>query len=192
MSGSGEMMRALKEELRRQILKKRSGLSREYCVQADKDILKRLLSVPAYRKAKVVFTYVSREDETDTRQFINHALAEGKIVAVPGCQGAGLMKAYRICRMEDLEEGAYHILEPKDFCQEVEQEDIDLAVVPCVTCSRQGRRLGYGGGYYDRYLSSTGAFRAALCREQLICDMIPTDIYDCVMDLVITEKNIWS
>lgn len=191
MSRPGKMMSAVKEELRRQLLKARSCLPKDYCAQADSDILKRLLKISAYKKAKVIFTYVSRAEETDTRRFISRALDEGKIVAVPRCREAGVMKAYRIQGLEDLEEGAYHILEPRDFCREIMPEDIDLAVVPCVSCSRGGERLGYGGGYYDRYLALCRALRVALCRERLVCDMIPADIYDCAMDFVITEKNIW-
>lgn len=191
MSRSGKMMTALKEELRKQMLKKRSGLAREYSAAADQAILKRLFEMPAYRKAKAVFTYVSKDGETDTRELIEHGLAQGKTVAVPRCTGEGLMKAYRIYGMEDLEEGHYRILEPKTSCQEIQPESIDLAVVPCVSCGYDGRRLGYGGGYYDRYLTLTPALRVALCREQLMCDMIPSEIYDCAMDLVITEKGIW-
>lgn len=192
MSGPGEMIWALKKELRREILEKRSNLPEEYCAQADKDILERLLKLLSGRKDQVIFTYVSRAGEPDTRRFIDRALAGGKTIAVPRCQGPGIMKACRILGPEDLEEGAYHILEPKDFCQEIKPEEIDLAVVPCVSCSRSGRRLGYGGGYYDRYLSVSRAFRVALCRERLMCDRIPAGVYDCDMNLVITEENMWS
>lgn len=189
MSGPGEIMTEIKAELRKRLLETRSGLSKRYCQEADKAILERLLAQPVYRRAQVIFTYVSTEAETDTKNLIRLALASGKTVAVPKCAEKGMMKAIRIAGLEDLERGAYNLLEPKARCQEMEPQDIDLAVVPCVSCSRQGARLGYGGGYYDRYLTLTPAFRAVLCREQLICDTIPTTPFDCPMDLVITEKD---
>ena len=189
MSGPGKIMTELKAELRKRLLKARSGLSKKYCQQADRAILEKLLAQPVYRRAKVIFTYVSTEAEIDTGHLIRLALAAGKTVAVPKCTEKGMMKALKITGFKDLEKGARDILEPKAHCQEIEPQDIDLAVVPCVSCSRQGARLGYGGGYYDRYLTLTSAFRAVLCREQLICDTIPTTPFDCWMDLVITEKD---
>lgn len=189
MSGPGKIMTEIKGELRKQLLKTRSGLTKSYCQQADRAILERLLAQPVYRQARVIFTYVSTEAETDTRRLISLALAAKKTVAVPKCTGKGMMKACRITGLEDLEKGAYNILEPRDYCEELEPDQIDLAVVPCVSCSRDGARLGYGGGYYDRYLTLTPAFRASLCREQLISNAIPTAPFDCRMDLVITEKD---
>lgn len=179
-----------KKDLRRQMLDRRDKLEREYCIRADQMIFHRLTKEPVYEAAGVIFVYVSTEKETDTRKILADAFGKGKTVAVPRCVGRGIMRAYEIRGPKDLRKGLFQILEPGDNCREVKPEEIDLAVVPCVSCSPDGARLGYGGGYYDRYLSGLRAVRAAVCREKLICDSIPTEPYDCFMDLVITEKRI--
>jgi len=179
-----------KAYIRKQMLEKRAGLEADYCLEADKAILKRLLQMKVYRQADVVFTYVSMEGEVDTRQLIRCALADGKRVAVPKCKGKGIMGAYYITGMEELGTGAYGILEPKAGCRKAGPEEIALAVTPCVCCSRSGSRLGYGGGYYDRYLSGTPAVRAALCRERMMVEDIPPEVHDCTMDFVVTEEGV--
>ena len=98
MSGPGKIMTELKAELRKRLLMARSGLSKKYCQQADRAILEKLLAQPVYRRAKVIFTYVSTEAETDTRHLIRLALAAGKTVAVPKCTEKGMMKALKIWR----------------------------------------------------------------------------------------------
>ena len=180
-----------KERIRREILERRKGLSRQYCRRADQMILEKLLGSAVYKRAEAVFVYVSRAGEVDTRELIRKILADGKTAAAPRCTNKGIMKAYGIMGFEDLEKGAYGIWEPGKYCPEIRPEDIDLAVVPCLTCSHDGRRLGYGGGYYDRYLPLSPAFRAALCRERLICAGLPVETTDCLMNLVITEEGSW-
>lgn len=190
MRMNAELMKREKVCMRRQMLDRRAGLDKEYCMEADKGIVKQILQMEVYRQADVIFTYVSRENEVDTRKLICHAWADAKTVAVPRCGGRGLMKAYRIMNMEELEAGAYGILEPGRGCMEVRPEQIGLAVVPCVCCSEAGFRLGYGGGYYDQYLWGIQAVRTALCRERLIVRTIPVEDHDCAMDFVVTEERV--
>ena len=185
-----ECVKKKKACIRRQILEARARLDVGYCLDADKAILERLLQIEVYKQADVVFTYVSMDGEVDTRPLIDYALAVGKKVAVPRCEGKGIMRAYYIMGMEELEKGAYGILEPRAECREARPEDIGLAVTPCVCCSKSGFRLGYGGGYYDRYLSGIPAVRAALCRERMMVEYIPAEIHDCTMDYVVTEKGV--
>lgn len=185
-----EDVRKRKAHIRRQMLKKREGLDRDYCENADRGILERVLELEAYRQADVIFAYVSTAGEVDTRKLIDCALEAGKRVAVPKCGLKGIMKAYSISSLKELETGAYGILEPVGSCREVRPEEIGLAVVPCVCCCQSGVRLGYGGGYYDRYLPDTRAVRAALCRERMMAGDIPTEKHDCPMDLVVTEERV--
>ena len=69
-------------------------------------------------------------------------------------------------------------------------EMLDLCVIPCVACSSSGVRLGYGGGYYDRFLPETRAKRIILCQEQMLCENIPAEPHDCPMDLIVTEERV--
>lgn len=146
-----------------------------------------LLSDPAYRAAGTVFCYAATAGEPDTRAILADALASGKVLCVPKCIGKGIMKAVRISSLDDLRPGAYGILEPCEGLPEVAPEDIDLAIVPCVAASSDGRRIGHGAGYYDRFLSPIGAKRICLCFKALLSEDIPMDAHDLLMDKVISE-----
>lgn len=181
-----------KSVLRKQLLRIRSELPIEYRKTADKVIIQKFLTMKEYEQADIIFTYVSTEEEVNTRKLIKHALSRKKTVAIPRCLEKGIMKAYRITHLEELHLGKYGILEPLEECEELKPEKIDLAVIPCVACSPNGIRLGYGGGYYDRYLPQTSACKIVLCRQQMLWDNIPQEPHDCPVDIVITEAGIFT
>lgn len=178
-----------KKALRKQMMDRISGLPEEYRRLADDAIFRHVTGLLEYALADTIFCYVSRDCEVDTRPILEDAWRKGKRVGVPRCEEPGIMKVYRIDSMEDLEPGAYGILEPAAGCDLIPPEMIRLAVVPCVSCDLAGRRLGYGGGYYDRYLTQTDACRAVLCRQKAMCREIPADANDVRMDLVISETG---
>ncbi|MCI9166423.1 MAG: 5-formyltetrahydrofolate cyclo-ligase, partial [Oscillospiraceae bacterium] len=96
----------------------------------------------------------------------------------------------RIEGMGDLVSGRYGILAPRLDCPRLEPEAIDLAVVPCCAAGNDGRRLGYGGGYYDRYLPRTRCPALVLCRGQLVREGLPVEAHDVPMDYLATEKGL--
>ena len=100
------------------------------------------------------------------------------------------MEARQIAGLGDLVSGRFGILAPKLQCPLVAPEDIDLVVVPCATGDAQGRRLGYGGGYYDRYLPRTRCPALVLCRGQLVREGLPVEAHDVPMDYLATEKGL--
>lgn len=179
-----------KQDLRNQMRIRRMELSRRYCAMADRQIFLNLKSVEAYQKSSVIFCYASLAEEVDTWRIISEALNEGKRVAIPRCREKGQMEAYEIKGFQDLEKGFQGILEPNPHCMLVKPEQLELCIIPCLSCSETGFRLGYGGGYYDRYLPKTSAFRVLLCREMLVCQDIPKEKHDCSMDQIITEKRV--
>ena len=189
MNLSQRSLKTAKEELRKRMKEERKGLSGQYCSQANQGICLNLKSTKAYKKSQMIFCYVSFDREADTKQFIQDALREGKHVAVPRCQKEGQMEAFEIIGLEDLEKGFCGILEPKNNCVKIEPDHLDLCVIPCIACTKEGIRLGYGGGYYDRYLPKTHALRALLCQEKMVCQQIPTESHDCPMDMIITENQ---
>lgn len=179
-----------KRELRKEIRKKRRQLSMQYCQDADERIFRHAVSLPEYEKAETVFCYVGTRDEIDTLPLLKDILKRGKRLGVPKCISKGIMKVFEIRNLESLEEGAYGILEPAEGCSLIEPAEIDLAYVPCLSCSTDGRRLGFGGGYYDRYLQHVRFPGAVLCRSRLMSEEIPMDAYDRRMDIVISEEQI--
>ena len=180
-----EMKTSDKEDIRKQI--KRAALDAGTRKAAGASIASALLREPLYKTAKTVFCYVSTEREPDTGAIIADALASGKVLCVPKCIGKGIMKAVRISSRADLHPGAYGIFEPAEGLPEIAPEDIDLAIVPCVAASRDGRRIGHGAGYYDRFLSPIKAKRICLCFKAFLRDDIPMDAHDLLMDKVISE-----
>ena len=195
-----EMIREAKKRLRRTLLENRRSLASEYRQEADAEIRTLLKRQPAYKAARTVFCYVSVADEVDTRQLIADMLAEGRRVAVPRCGRTGnpagradsYMEAFEIASFDDLTPGAYGIPEPKEGCRSVSPREIDLCVVPCLCVGTTGIRLGYGGGYYDRYLPRLrpGTVCAALCRERTQGAEPPAESHDRPVSMTVTEKHV--
>ena len=179
-----------KKELRKILKEKRNALDPDTCRSSDTAIFKAITSWDVYQKAETVFCFVGTEDEINTKPIIEDILKKGKRAGVPKCISKGIMEVYEIHSMDDLAPGKYGILEPVDTCEKISPKEIDLALIPCLSCSRDGRRLGYGGGYYDRYLNQVKGTLAVLCRTDLMCDEIPTEGHDKNMDFVICEEGI--
>ncbi len=179
-----------KQELRRELRKMVEGLTNKYCEQADQAICRSVIHFAGYQEARTVFCYVGTKDEINTVPILKDALRRGKRLCVPKCISRGVMEAFYLDSLESLQIGHYGILEPQKSAVAVPPEVIDLAIIPCLSCGSDGKRLGYGGGYYDRYLLKTKAQRVSLCRGKIMREDIPVDGYDQGMDYVISEKGV--
>lgn len=179
-----------KRDLRAEIARAVAALPPDYCRRADEAICRAVLASAEYRRAGTLFCYVGTDREIDTRPILTAALRDGKTLAVPLCVGRGIMEARRIGGLEELVPGKYGIPAPRPGCPLVEPGEIDLALIPCCTGNRRGQRLGYGGGFYDRYLARTRCTAMLLCRERLVREDIPTEPHDRTMDMVVTEAGI--
>ena len=180
-----------KQTIRTEVTARVKNLSPVYCKEADEAICRWILQSEPYQEAKTIFCYVGTEREIDTMALLRTALRDGKTLAVPLCLAErGRMEARRIEGLGDVVSGRYGILAPKLNCPVVPPEDLDLAIVPCCTGNARGQRLGYGGGYYDRYLPGTRCPTMLLCRHQLEREDIPTEEHDLQMDYFVTERGI--
>lgn len=186
MGKTGELQ-AQKSRLRKELKERRIQISSSERQQISSGILKQLTQLEVYQKAKTVFCYVGTAEEIDTILLIQDAWKQGKRVGVPRCRGKGQMVVYEISSLSDLHPGSYGILEPDESLPVIQPESMDLSLVPCLSCSSKGVRLGYGGGYYDRYLPEVSGKKLALCAENMMCEEIPWEPHDCKMDGVITE-----
>lgn len=179
-----------KKELRAKVADAVKNLSEDYCHEADAAICRHVINSPMYSKARTIFCYVGNAREIDTFPLLRAALADGKIVATPLCTGKGIMEARQIQGLGDLVSGKFDILAPKLECPVVKPEDFDLAIVPCSSGNAKGQRLGYGGGFYDRYLPKTDCPKILLCRSKLVEPEIPVEEHDLVMDYLATENGV--
>lgn len=109
--------------------------------------------MPEYQSAGTIFCFVGTGREIDTRPILRHALNSGKTVCVPLCTTPGQMELRRITALEELRPGKFHIPEPPADAPCVAVDEVDLAILPCLSCNHLGQRLGRGGGYYDRFLA---------------------------------------
>lgn len=180
-----------KAGIRRQCAEKRNALTDRYITEAGQRITEAVLASPDFTDARTVFCYVSTPREPDTRTLITEALSRGKTVCVPRCTGKGRMEAVRIRSLRDLEEGAYGIPEPKNGSEAVRKDIIDLCLIPCVSADPEGRRLGHGGGYYDRFLSGIHAKKICLCFDSMMSARLPEEPYDVRADRVVTECGMY-
>lgn len=178
-----------KSEQRARARKVLSLLDESYFSFANDEITKRVLDSEWFKNSKNIFVYVSIENEPDTKKIINTALKNGKNVFVPKCVSKSEMLAVKINSLDELSVGMFKIPEPQKIEVVAEPSQIDTAVVPCVSASPDGKRLGHGAGFYDRFLQRTQATKVCLCYSELIFKDIETSQFDVPMDYIITEKN---
>ena len=167
-------------------------LPASYREKADAAIAAHLLSMPAYQEAETVFCFVGTGWEINTRPILADALATGKRLCVPLCTGPGIMELRQITSLEQLIPGAYHLPEPPAGAPAVPVDEVDLAILPCMSCNHLGHRLGRGGGFYDRFLSTYRSAAVLLCRERLIRDEIPLEPHDLPIPWVLTERGLFE
>jgi 5-formyltetrahydrofolate cyclo-ligase len=176
-----------KATFRKAMLAKRAAMAPAARREADDRIFQGVTSLLEYNSAETVFFYVSVTDEPDTIALIEDAHKRGKRVCVPRCASGGTMHAYAIRGADDLQRGKYDIPEPKDACPLVPPSEIGLIIVPCVCCSRDGYRLGYGGGFYDRWLEQRTAPAAVLCFEEMLVPAVPREQHDQRADILVSD-----
>ena len=180
-------MQVSKKELRKQLLTKRRGLDENFRLQRDIQIYNKLMELPLIAEADTVFTYVSTEIEVDTILFIDAMLSFGKTVAVPKCEGKE-MRFYAIDSLADLQTGAFGILEPVGD-DEVTDFENSVCITPALSFNRDGYRLGYGGGYYDKYLSTHDTLKIGVCYDEQYFDF-EREPFDVAMDIIVTPTKI--
>ncbi len=157
------------------------------CTDYDTRILSKLLSRDEFINSEIVLTYVSMENEIDTHVLIKHCLEVSKCVAVPRVIGDHI-HFYIINSFDDLKQGYFNVLEPISGCKKLLHENFknSVCIVPTLACNTSGFRIGYGKGFYDRFLKNYDGISIALCYEQFVIDF-PVDEHDISVNLILTE-----
>lgn len=151
--------------------------------ELDNIIFSKVISLEEYKKSDLILTYVSLKEEVDTIELIKHSLNRGKQVAVPKCEGNDII-FYYIYTLEDLEEGNFEILEPKTT-EMVTGFNNSICIIPGIAFDKQNNRIGYGRGFYDRFLENYQGIKIGLTYKECLCDKIDADENDVKMDKVI-------
>ncbi len=150
-----------------------------------------IAALQEYGRAETVLAFAGTAREVDTGPLLAMILADGKNLALPRCIGPGRMEARSVTDPALLRPGAYGIREPAEDLPAVSPAEIGLILVPCLACDRAGRRLGHGGGYYDRYLAGYEGAAALLCPKALVLDRVPQGPFDRAVPLLVTEAGVY-
>lgn len=178
-----------KAALRKLLLEKRDGISHELIGISSKKIHANLKKVPEFRLATRIGMYYPTGSEVPTQGIMQEAISRGLLVHLPRVVGEDL-EFRKIDGFASLEPGSFDIMEPKDGCPEA--GGMEVLVIPAVGASADRYRLGYGRGFYDRYLAGNPAVKIALCFQRQVVRRIPHEEHDVRMDYVVTEDGVYK
>ena len=176
-----------KAALRKHLLEKRDATSAEFRDISSKKIHQNLRQVDSYNNSQNIACYFPIGSEVDTHDIMLDILENGKNMLLPKIVDSNL-EFYVIPNLEKLENGVFDIMEPKASCKKT--ENIDCILIPTIGVSKLGDRLGYGMGYYDKFLSFTDVVKISLTYSKQIVKSVPSESYDIKIDLIITEDEI--
>lgn len=180
-----------KSVLRKKQRAARLALSADDKKCKDDKIFEQMRKILSAAQENTVFTYVSGDIEVDTRRIIHYSLKVGKRVAVPRCSDSnGSMRFYYIDSPAQLEKGSFGILEPRIECPEASDLSHGLCIVPGLSFDGKGFRLGFGKGYYDRFLSKFGGVCIGMCYDADFTQTLPSDNFDRSVDMLVTETTV--
>jgi len=180
-----------KKEQRKLIHEKIASLPDDYIVDSNALLFSMVTSLEEYRASQNIMLFYSVKREPDTVRIAEDALASGKTVAFPYCYRDGIMDARVVTSLDEMEEAMLGIPAPPDTAKVIAPEELDLILVPALAYDTEGYRIGYGGGYYDRFLPKTDAFTIGLAREQLLMKHAPREPHDIAVNCIITELNVY-
>ncbi len=178
-----------KNEVRQLIKNYRHELSDEDVKIQSRLIIDRLKKSDIYKRAENVFLYISYNREVDTYMLLSQCLKDSKKVYAPRVLSKTDMEFYHVSDEHDLVSGYMGIMEPSDSCEKVRARN-GLFIMPGLAFDYDFHRIGYGGGFYDRYLSADNTFiKAALAFDFQVLDSIPYEEHDLKPDYIITQTQ---
>lgn len=183
-------IRIVKRELRKKYREIRENMSPQKKSRYDELLKKGFLASREYKNNDIVFAFVSKPIEIDTISIIEAVLKDGKRVAVPRCvTDKREMDFFFIESFDQLEKSTYGLMEPiPDKCEKVTDFSKGVCIVPGLAFDSEGFRLGFGMGYYDRFLSQFQGDKIGLCYSSCVKWQLPHGFFDRPVDLIITER----
>ena len=181
-----------KRALRQRLLASRAALGESERVAWSEAIARHVIASDSFRAARVILCYAPVRGEVDPLPIAREAWRQGKQVAFVRSNVESCTLTFCFVKsLDELTEGAYRIPEPPTDAPILREFSDALCIVPALAFDRRGFRLGYGKGYYDRFLSEFAGKSIGLCYSRLLCDALPTDEHDCSVDEVFCEEGGW-
>jgi 5-formyltetrahydrofolate cyclo-ligase len=190
-----EDQQSIKDEVRQACLCQRASLGEKERKRKSFIIQQRLMDLPEFHLAQTVMLFLNFRDEVETTVMAEATIAGKKKLVLPRCSPHGILLPIEVRDLiQDIEPGTYGIREPKLSLKVVEPSEIDLIIVPGSGFDLQGNRLGYGGGYYDRFFMLLNPLtpRIALGFECQVIEQVPAEKHDAIMTMLITEKKVYD
>jgi 5-formyltetrahydrofolate cyclo-ligase len=184
-----------KKEIRAMIKARKAALTPEYVADYSARVTERFCAMREYREAQAIYAYLTFNEELRTEFLIRQAWADGKRVAVPRVLGKGCMEFYYIDSFEGFVTSAFGVPEPPEDPAKLAGDADFLLLMPGLAFDRAHNRVGYGGGFYDRYIERKAAggariYKPALAYDFMIVDDIPANDFDVKVDAVITAEEV--
>ncbi len=185
-----------KKEIRALMRSQKAALTKDFVADYSRRVTERFVSQPFYQYAKVLYAYLTFNQELRTDGLIRQAWADGKRVAVPRVLGKGVMEFYYIDSFDGFIRSAFGVPEPPEDPEKLADEREVLLLMPGLAFDRAHNRVGYGGGFYDRYLErkqaeGTRFFKPALAYDFQIVDRIPANEHDIRVDAILTADGMF-
>ena len=182
-----------KIQLRAVMSEKRKQITAEEKQRMDAAICRRLIALAGFRYADEILTYSPLKNEVDISEVNASALKSGKLLAFPKCvTGTSNMDFYEVSSMDELEKGSFSIMEPRADCKlwlPPEKKSV-LCIIPAMAYDKDGYRLGYGKGFYDRFLADRDFIKVGVVYSKFLVDYkLPRGRFDLAVNVIVTEKG---
>lgn len=178
-----------KQETRKKYLSLRNSIPLSQKKIFDEILTEKILSLPEFQSAENILLFASVESEVDTWVLFEESIKQNKKVYFPKCIDGEKMEFYRVLSKEDFTNGKYDIPEPTGTEKYANSHKSDIAVIPALAVGRDFSRLGYGKGYYDRFLKNFTGVSICPVYPQLLCQSVPINEFDIPQKIIITPSE---
>lgn len=187
-------IRQIKREMRAKYRTIREQMDPQMKQKYDRSITVRLTGADFYQRAKTVLCFVSTGIEVETREILEHSFAQGKTVAVPKCLDKnGSMDFFVIRGLDELRPSMFSLWEPDpSSAPKLSSFQQSICILPAFAFDRDGYRIGFGKGYYDRFLQRYSGLKVGVCYNSCIAETIPRGRFDAAADYIVTPKYIMT
>ncbi len=182
----------LKQQLRKTLRKQRREQDKEAAMAASKSICGKIIELDRFKRSDTILAYMCSKGEVDVGELIRYARLNGKRIAFPLCIDDGGLRILIPNTPTSFKVGAYGISEPDESdSTEIEVSQIDMIIVPAVGFTRNGQRLGQGGGYYDRLLQKNDAYTVGVGFDFQLLESLPLEEHDRSLDCIVTPSELF-
>ncbi len=183
--------KTIKDQIREEYMNIRNSLDPVYREEASARICSEIIKSREYRDADTLLLYSAIKSEVCLDVLFKSALKDKKITAFPKCYPDRVLKFFEVTCEDDFCSGKYSIREPSENCREIINFEKTLCIIPALAVGLDGTRVGYGGGYYDKFLAShKSVVRMCVCfDEQISRKKLPSGIYDEKFSRLVTDRR---